>query len=108
MLCDVRLSIARTWEQGANSKRDLSHQTFDSNRFFNLTDRFQCPGIILGDLLLSEGTGSVEPADLDFDVEIENFLAKRVAIDTQQLGRPDLIASRGGKRQNYQRLLYFS
>ncbi len=38
---------------------------------FNLTDRFQCPGIILGDLLLSEGTGSVEPADLDFDVEID-------------------------------------
>ena len=38
---------------------------------FNLTDRFQCPGIILGDLLLSEGTGSVEPAELDFDVEID-------------------------------------
>ena len=38
---------------------------------FNLTDRFQCPGIILGDLLLSEGTGSVEPANLDFDVEID-------------------------------------
>ena len=24
---------------------------------FNLADRFQCPGIVLGDLLLSEGTG---------------------------------------------------
>ena len=38
---------------------------------FNLTDRFQCPGIVLNDLLLSEGTGSVDPEDLDFDVEID-------------------------------------
>ncbi len=38
---------------------------------FNLTDRFQCPGIVLSDLLLSEGTGSVNPEDLDFDVEID-------------------------------------
>jgi 2-oxoglutarate ferredoxin oxidoreductase subunit alpha len=38
---------------------------------FNLVDRFQCPGIILGDLLLSEGHTSVEPEDLNFDVEID-------------------------------------
>src|SRR5687768_3859903 len=38
---------------------------------FNLTDRFQCPGIVLNDLLLSEGTGSVDPKDLDFNVEID-------------------------------------
>lgn len=37
----------------------------------NLADKFQCPGIVLGDLLLSEGTGSVEPGDLDFNVEID-------------------------------------
>src|SRR5580765_6073059 len=37
----------------------------------NLADRFQCPGIVLTDLLLSEGTGSVDPADLDFTVEID-------------------------------------
>src|SRR5579863_10071886 len=37
----------------------------------NLADRFQCPGIVLTDLLLSEGTASVDPADLDFDVEID-------------------------------------
>jgi 2-oxoglutarate ferredoxin oxidoreductase subunit alpha len=37
----------------------------------NLADRFQCPGIVLTDLLLSEGTSSVDPADLDFDVEID-------------------------------------
>jgi 2-oxoglutarate ferredoxin oxidoreductase subunit alpha len=36
----------------------------------NIADRFQCPGIVLTDLLLSEGTGSVDPADLDFNPEI--------------------------------------
>src|ERR671937_1631803 len=38
---------------------------------FNLVDRFQCPGIILSDLVLSEGRSSVDPADLDFDVPID-------------------------------------
>ncbi len=38
---------------------------------FNLVDEFQCPGIILSDLLLSEGRSSVEPAELDFNVAIE-------------------------------------
>jgi 2-oxoglutarate ferredoxin oxidoreductase subunit alpha len=33
---------------------------------FNLADRFQCPGIVLCDLLLSEGRLSVDPTDLDF------------------------------------------
>ncbi|MCC6860250.1 MAG: 2-oxoacid:acceptor oxidoreductase subunit alpha [Bryobacterales bacterium] len=37
----------------------------------NLADRFQCPGIVLTDLLLSEGHMSVDPADLDFNVEID-------------------------------------
>ena len=37
----------------------------------NLADRFQCPGIILGDLLLSEGRTSVDPRQLDFDTEID-------------------------------------
>jgi 2-oxoglutarate ferredoxin oxidoreductase subunit alpha len=37
----------------------------------NLADRFQCPGIVLTDLLLSEGTMSVDPTDLDFNVEID-------------------------------------
>jgi 2-oxoglutarate/2-oxoacid ferredoxin oxidoreductase subunit alpha len=36
----------------------------------NLADRFQCPGIILSDLLLSEGRSSVDPKKLSFDVEI--------------------------------------
>jgi 2-oxoglutarate/2-oxoacid ferredoxin oxidoreductase subunit alpha len=33
---------------------------------FNIVDRFQCPGIVLSDLLLSEGRLSVDPKDLDF------------------------------------------
>jgi len=40
-------------------------------RLFNLVDRFQCPGIILSDLLLSEGRSSIDPAELDFHVPIE-------------------------------------
>src|SRR5256712_13339038 len=32
----------------------------------NLVDKFQCPGIVLTDLLLSEGTASAAPAELDF------------------------------------------
>lgn len=38
---------------------------------FNLVDRFQCPGIILSDLLLSEGRSSIDPAELDFNVPID-------------------------------------
>src|SRR5579859_7810081 len=38
---------------------------------FNLVDRFQCPGIVLSDLLISEGRSSIDPAELDFDVPIE-------------------------------------
>ncbi len=33
---------------------------------FNITDRFQCPGIVLCDLLLAEGRLSVDPRELDF------------------------------------------
>ena len=40
-------------------------------QLFNLVDRFQCPGIILSDLLLSEGRSSIDPAELDFNVPIE-------------------------------------
>jgi 2-oxoglutarate ferredoxin oxidoreductase subunit alpha len=36
----------------------------------NLADHFQCPGIILSDLLLSEGRSSVDPTQLDFAPEI--------------------------------------
>src|SRR5262245_7878792 len=38
---------------------------------FNLVDRFQCPGIVLCDLLLSEGRLGVDPKDLDFSPPID-------------------------------------
>jgi 2-oxoglutarate ferredoxin oxidoreductase subunit alpha len=40
-------------------------------QLFNLVDRFQCPGIILSDLLLSEGRSSIDPAALNFSVPID-------------------------------------
>jgi 2-oxoglutarate/2-oxoacid ferredoxin oxidoreductase subunit alpha len=40
-------------------------------QLFNLVDKYQCPGIILSDLLLSEGRGSIDPRELDFNVSID-------------------------------------
>jgi len=40
-------------------------------QLFNLVDQFQCPGIIISDLLLSEGRSSVDPAELNFNVPID-------------------------------------
>src|SRR3979490_2413491 len=34
---------------------------------FNLADKFQCPGIVLADLLESEGFSTFEPQELDFN-----------------------------------------
>ncbi len=38
---------------------------------FNLCDRFQCPGIVITDLLISEGTFAVDPDDIDLHPEID-------------------------------------
>ncbi len=38
---------------------------------FNLCDKYQCPGLVLSDLLISEGTTSIDPDDLDFNVPID-------------------------------------
>ena len=57
---------------------------------FNLVDRFQCPGIVLCDLLLSEGRLSVEPKDLDFQPHVD---------------RGDLITSNGEPHEEYKRYL---
>lgn len=38
---------------------------------FNLTDRLQCPAILLSDLLISEGRYSVDPDDIDMHPPIE-------------------------------------
>jgi 2-oxoglutarate ferredoxin oxidoreductase subunit alpha len=40
-------------------------------QLFNLADKFQCPGIVISDLLISEGRSSVDPAELDFNVPID-------------------------------------
>jgi 2-oxoglutarate ferredoxin oxidoreductase subunit alpha len=40
-------------------------------QLFNLVDKFQCPGIILSDLLLSEGRSSIDPVELDFNAPID-------------------------------------
>jgi 2-oxoglutarate ferredoxin oxidoreductase subunit alpha len=57
---------------------------------FNLVDKFQCPGIVLTDLLLSEGTGSVDPKELNFNVPID---------------RGELITSPNGVSGAYKRYL---
>jgi len=38
---------------------------------FNLCDKYQCPGLVLADLLISEGTSSIDPDELDFNVTID-------------------------------------
>ncbi|MGH9333275.1 MAG: 2-oxoacid:acceptor oxidoreductase subunit alpha, partial [Vicinamibacteria bacterium] len=38
---------------------------------FNLVDHYQCPAIVLSDLLISEGTFSVDPADIDMHPKID-------------------------------------
>jgi len=38
---------------------------------FNLCDKYQCPGLVLADLLISEGTSSIDSDALDFDVKID-------------------------------------
>lgn len=56
---------------------------------FNVADRFQCPGIVLCDLLLAEGRLSVDPKELDFHPTID---------------RGELITSNGsGEHEPYQR-----
>ena len=38
---------------------------------FNLVDRYQCPGIVLSDLLISEGRFSVDPDDIEMHPTID-------------------------------------
>ncbi len=51
---------------------------------FNLVDHYQCPGLVLSDLLISEGTFSVNPDDVDMHPKIE-----RGALITATTGAPD-------------------
>jgi len=51
-----------------SSQLDLFHTIPE---LFNLVDKYQCPGLVLADLLISEGTASVDPAALDFAAKIQ-------------------------------------
>jgi len=39
---------------------------------FNYCDRYQCPGIVISDLLISEGTFSVDPDDINLQPHIDH------------------------------------
>jgi 2-oxoglutarate ferredoxin oxidoreductase subunit alpha len=54
---------------------------------FNIADRFQCPGLVLCDLLLSEGRLSVDPKDLDFNPVIDR--GELITTATQASGTDD-------------------
>ncbi len=50
---------------------------------FNLTDKYQCPGIVLSDLLISEGTFSVDPDKIGLQPKIDrgNLITEPSATD---------------------------
>jgi 2-oxoglutarate/2-oxoacid ferredoxin oxidoreductase subunit alpha len=51
---------------------------------FNIADRFQCPGLVLCDLLLSEGRLSIDPKDLNFNPVIDR--GELITTATQESG----------------------
>ncbi len=55
-----------------------------------MVDRFQCPGIVLADLLLAEGRLSVDPKDINFHPVID---------------RGEFITSNGEPHEEYKRYL---
>ncbi|HEV2387199.1 MAG TPA: 2-oxoacid:acceptor oxidoreductase subunit alpha [Candidatus Acidoferrales bacterium] len=61
---------------------------------FNIVDRFQCPGIVLCDLLLSEGRLSVDPRELDFTLPID-----RGELITTADGSPSGLAGNGAYKR---------
>src|SRR5216117_1346185 len=60
---------------------------------FNLVDRFQCPGLVLCDLLLSEGRSTVDPSDLDFNVPIDR--GELITANGNGNGAPSALATNG-------------
>ena len=61
---------------------------------FNIVDRFQCPGLVLCDLLLSEGRLSVDPKELDFRPPID-----RGELITAGNGGPSAPATNGAYKR---------
>jgi 2-oxoglutarate/2-oxoacid ferredoxin oxidoreductase subunit alpha len=63
---------------------------------FNLADRFQCPAIVLCDLLLSEGRLSVDPLDLNFQPHVDRGeLITSNGVDTHEEYKRYLITESG-------------
>src|SRR5258708_30200222 len=52
---------------------------------FDLADRFQCPGIVLADLLISEGFSSLDPGELDFNPPLDR--GEAIGLDGEGDGR---------------------
>ena len=61
---------------------------------FNIVDRFQCPGLVLCDLLLSEGRLTVDPKELDFRPPID-----RGELITAGNGGPSAPATNGAYKR---------
>ncbi len=70
-LADPRRGPGRRYPRiivAPSSQLDLFHTIPE---LFNLVDKYQCPGLVLADLLISEGTSSVDPEALDFNPRID-------------------------------------
>jgi 2-oxoglutarate/2-oxoacid ferredoxin oxidoreductase subunit alpha len=67
---------------------------------FNLVDRFQCPGLVLCDLLLSEGRLSVHPGELDFAPVIDR--GELITSNGNGNGHSTAAASTNGGYKRYQ------
>ena len=67
---------------------------------FNLVDRFQCPGLVLCDLLLSEGRLSVHPRELDFRPAIDR--GELITSNGNGNGHGGASASTNGDYKRYQ------
>ena len=63
---------------------------------FNLTDHYQCPAIVLSDLLISEGTFSVEPDAINMQPEIN-----RGALITESNGFERLSALQDHRERHF-------
>ena len=61
---------------------------------FNIVDRFQCPGLVLCDLLLSEGRLSVDPQELNFNPPID-----RGELITTADGSPSVLVANGAYKR---------
>jgi len=70
---------------------------------FNLVDKHQCPGLVMTDQLLSEGTYSVDPDDLTLQPEIDRGAIITEATDLAGNGQlPDPATREGGGYLRYE------